>query len=148
MKSMKNIVELKNASITLSSQDIVLAEQNTLYSNIYVIAGNPLISTKIWNIEVPAGNRIMIAGSDLIGEKSHLNDLMWAIDESIMQNPVFVRNNGEILLQKIKNTATGMTLSWTDNVLGNLSWSGTEEKILMPYQYKTLKMVQWSQNDQ
>lgn len=125
-KTWENTLELKNASIVFSSEDIVLAEQNTLYSNIYVIAGNPTISTKIWNIEVPAGNRIMIAASDLIGDKSRLSDLMWAIDESIMQNPVFVRNNGEVLLQKLKDTGTGMTMSGT---WISFSWSGIEQKI-------------------
>ena len=121
-KSGKNTVELKNASIILSSEDIVLAEQNTLYTNIYVISGNPVISTKIWSIDISAGNRIMIAGSDLIGEKSHLSKLIWTIDESIMQNPVFIRNNGEILLEKIKNTGTGISMSGSDS-LSWFSWS-------------------------
>jgi len=31
-----------------------------------------------------------------------------------MQNPVFMRNNGEILLEKIKNTGTGISMSGSD----------------------------------
>lgn len=99
-------IELKNLSLRIQWEDIAFVEQNNAYSIVYAIKGASSISTSKGTYSLGAGNRIMIGASDLVSSES-LSSLSWPIDESIMQNPVFTRNNGMIFLEQLKQkTAT------------------------------------------
>jgi hypothetical protein len=119
----QSLVKLKNLSVNVSGSSSILIEQNSLYSNVYVLNGSTEIQTKIGNKTVLAWNRIMIAWSDLIWDVSKLNDVIGSIDQSIMQNPVFIRNWWEKLLEWLNSwsgiTNSGMTISSSGSINSN-----------------------------
>ena len=128
----QSIVKLKNLSVNISGSSSILIEQNSLYSNVYVLEGATEIQTKIGNKTVLAGNRVMIAWSDLVWDASKLNDIMGSIDESIMQNPIFIRNWGEKFLESLKSW-TGITGSWATISSSGTINSSTERTIAIKY---------------
>lgn len=92
----KNIpvtVELKNFSLIINPGNVSLVEQNNAFSVDYAIQGISSISTSIGSYALQTGNRIMIGKSDLVSGSTNLSSLAGPIDESIMQNELFTRNN-------------------------------------------------------
>lgn len=61
-----NIVQMKNIDITLKDGDIVMAEQpNQIFSTLYVLRGNIMISAGTMTSTLSAGKKIMVSKSDL-----------------------------------------------------------------------------------
>lgn len=115
-------IELKYMDIVSPVGTTLIVEQNNLSSTIYMIAWSSLVETKIWTYTLNAGNKMMIAWSDLSNPWTVLASLTASIDDSIVEHPLFVRNDGKNILQTIKTdtlTATGETISEssTGNVL-------------------------------
>ncbi len=107
----KNIpvtVELKNFSLIINPGNVSLVEQNNAFSVDYAIQGISSISTSIGSYALQTGNRIMIGKSDLVSGSTNLSSLAGPIDESIMQNELFTRNNWENLLKQVSS------FSWTN----------------------------------
>jgi hypothetical protein len=108
-KTLPVSVELKNFTFTVRPGTIGLVEQNNAFSIAYAITDILPVATQIGSYDLPAGSRIMIGSSDLVSWSTSLASLAGPIDESIMQNSLFLRNNGETLLQKI--SSSGSTIS-------------------------------------
>lgn len=73
----------------------------------------------------------MIGASDLVSADP-LSSLAGPIDENIMQNPIFIRNNGlDFLNQLNKIPQNGMTSSWS----GNQPWEWTGSLNSNKWQY-------------
>jgi hypothetical protein len=107
--------ELKYMSILSSADTVVIVEQNNLSSTAYMIGWSALIETKIWSYTLNAGNRIMIAGSDISNPGTNLWTLTWPIDDTIGEHPLFIRNSGKTILTSFGTWKSGMTwgiLTW------------------------------------
>lgn len=117
------VVQLKNLSVRIGANDIVFIEQNNAYSIAYAIKWNSLVSTSIGTYSLEPGNRIMIWASDLTGT-APLSSLAWPIDESIMQNTLFIRNNGDSYLNQIHQNSTW----WLLNNESTSSWAAINTK--------------------
>lgn len=108
--------EMKNISVTTKAGNTTMLEQNNqIYSTVYAITWDTQISTSIGEYTLKAGNRIMISASDLANPGLQLSTLVGGIDESIVESPLFVRNDGKNLLNNLiaSTTTTGSTLSST-----------------------------------
>ena len=85
--------ETKNLSVTTESGNIAMIEQNNqIYSSVYSIVWDTRIRTSVGEYVLKAGNRIMVSASDLANPGLQLASLVWGIDEGIVSNPLFVRN--------------------------------------------------------
>ncbi len=125
------VTQLKNFSVRIQAGDIVFVEQNNAYSIAYSIKWLSLISTSRGTHTLEPGNRIMIGASDLVSADP-LSSLAGPIDENIMQNPIFIRNNGlDFLNQLNKIPQNGMTSSWS----GNQPWEWTGSLNSNKWQY-------------
>ncbi len=125
------VTQLKNFSVRIQAGDIVFVEQNNAYSIAYSIKWLSLISTSRGTHTLEPGNRIMIGASDLVSADP-LASLAGPIDENIMQNPIFIRNNGlDFLNQLNKIPQNGMTSSWS----GNQPWEWTGSLNSNKWQY-------------
>jgi hypothetical protein len=99
---------MKNISVTTREGDIAMLEQNNqIYSTVYALKWDTQISTTVGDYTLKAGNRIMVSASDLANPGLQLSTLVWGIDESILENPLFVKNNGKDLLSGLTATNTG-----------------------------------------
>lgn len=125
------VTQLKNFSVRIQAGDIVFVEQNNAYSIAYSIKWLSLISTSRGTHTLEPGNRIMIGASDLVSADP-LASLAGPIDENIMQNPIFIRNNGlDFLNQLNKIPQNSMTSSWS----GNQPWEWTGSLNSNKWQY-------------
>lgn len=125
------VTQLKNFSVRIQAGDIVFVEQNNAYSIAYSIKWLSLISTSRGTHTLEPGNRIMIGASDLVSTDP-LASLAGPIDENIMQNPIFIRNNGlDFLNQLNKIPQNSMTSSWS----GNQPWEWTGSLNSNKWQY-------------
>lgn len=122
------IIRLKNFDISLSKWDTILAEQQSqVYSILYVLSGNPKISSS-GNKEytLPAGKRIMVSQSDLANPATTLESLAWTIDESIRQNAFFLMNKWNEILDSLSSknnewaVSTGSWVSLSGTLLSGL----------------------------
>lgn len=109
--------EMKNISITTDPGDIALLEQsNQIYSTVYAIRWDITIRSTHSEYILKAGNRIMVSASDLSNPGLQMGTLAGGIDESITQNPLFIKNNGKNLL-----TSTSMTGSVSSTTSGSIT---------------------------
>lgn len=144
-----NTFMMKNLSVTLKSSDIVMLEQNTqIYSTVYALRWNILISTSIWDYTLKAGNRIMISSSDLANPWLQLMSLVGDIDESITDTPIFVKNNGKSLLSILRKgteSTWAMISSWSDSMT-SLSAISILDPIDWSIANKALISIHWTIN--
>lgn len=123
-----NEIELKRMTVKIPSGSIAMIEQtNTAFSVAYAISGNIEISTIIGQYTLKAGEWIKLSDSNLTSEKTKLSDLVDAIDASIVNNTVFIRNNWEEILKN--TTKTEETEQQTEN---SSTWT-TENSINPKY---------------
>lgn len=114
------IVNLKNYAIHASEWSVFMAEQNGPYSYLYSLRWDTKIQTSLGELSVPAGSMIQLTKSDIDNPNTNLTEWMKLIEWSILEYPLFVRNNGSTLLSGIPTpTLTG---SWTAS--GELLGSG------------------------
>lgn len=129
-----NLFKMKNLSVTLKSTDIVMLEQNTqIYSTVYALRWDILITTSVGSYTLKAGNRIMISSSDLANPWLQLASLVGGIDESITDTPIFIKNKGKDILNMLnianENSGTiidsGSTLGVSSliSILDPTDWS-------------------------
>ncbi len=108
--------EMKNISVTTKGGNTTMLEQNNqIYSTVYAIVWDTYISTSVGDYTLKAGNRIMVSASDLANPGLQLSTLVGGIDESILESPLFVRNDGKKLLNNLLSptTATGAAIANT-----------------------------------
>lgn len=128
--SSSNIFIMKNLSVTLKNTDIVMLEQNTqIYSTVYALRWDILITTSIGSYTLKAGNRIMISSSDLANPWLQLSSLVWGIDESITDTHIFIKNKGKDILNMLN---VGIGGSWTIVESGSSTGISSAISILDP----------------
>lgn len=122
-KNIPVLIELKHLSVLLDSGETAMVEQNNAYSIAYSIEWSIAISTKNNDsYQLAGGNRVMIGASDLINGTTDYPNLSGPIDESIMQNDIFKRNGGDVLLWKLSISSSGMTIL-TGGTLHTSTWN-------------------------
>lgn len=110
-------ITLKNYDLHLSPQSIVLVEQTGPFSNAYSIAGSITIETKVGSTAIPTWNSVKLLASDLINPSVDLTSWITGIDGSIIELPIFWRNNGKSYIQNFQKEvssswSTALTWSW------------------------------------
>ncbi|MBC7504029.1 hypothetical protein H7169_03580 [Candidatus Gracilibacteria bacterium] len=109
--SYMSTIDMKNLVVSVKTGDIIMLEQNNqIYSTVYALKGDAEITTSVGIYILKAGNRIMVSASDLANPGLKLATLVGDIDESILESPLFIKNNGKSLLNNIQSK-TGVTLS-------------------------------------
>jgi hypothetical protein len=120
--SLLSRAEMKNLSVILPAWTIVMLEQtNPVFSTVYVFQWDAKIITSIGEYTLKAGNRIMLSATELSNPGTQLSSQVWNIDEGITNNPLFIKNNGKILLSGLNGTsnislATGSTIGSWNNI--------------------------------
>jgi hypothetical protein len=138
-------IALKHLSIELSDGDIALLEQQRIYSIVYVLKGDVIVSNDLRKTTIQEGERIMVSQSNLVNPGTTLESLSGPIDDSIKQNAFFLARGGERLLEDIKSRK----LSWwvqsggvmSSGIIPSLSTTGKYITILSP---KDGSVVTWS----
>jgi len=113
-------IELKNYNVTAPAGSIILIEQNGPYSNVYVLQGVATIETSVGNKDISAGSMISLLKSDLINPNTDLSEWIRPIEWSILEYPLFVRNNGASLLDQAGISVSTWTGTSTDGQSGSL----------------------------
>lgn len=117
-------VEMKNYRINAPIGTILVAEQNGPYSNTYALNEGITIETAIGSITLEPGKSISLLKSDLINPNTNLVEWMRPIEWSIIEYPLFIRNNGINLIKDIPQITWGSwstIFSWSSETAG--SWS-------------------------
>ena len=112
-------VELKNYTVLASIGSIILVEQNWPYSYTYVLAGSVEIDTPIGKKTIPTWSMVSLLNSDFTNPNTDISEWIRPIEWSIIEYPLFTRNNWADLL-----TISGIpTLSGSlDNNTENSAW--------------------------
>ncbi len=117
--------ETKNLSVTTDAGNVAMIEQNNqIYSSVYSIVWDTRIRTSVGEYVLKAGNRIMVSASDLANPGLQLSSLVWGIDEGIVSNPLFVRNDGKQLLSSLS--------VWLSNTGSSLVNTGSTGPVTQP----------------
>ncbi len=117
--------ETKNLSVTTDAGNVAMIEQNNqIYSSVYSIVWDTRIRTSVGEYVLKAGNRIMVSASDLANPGLQLASLVWGIDEGIMSNPLFIRNDGKQLLSSLS--------VWLSNTGSSLVNTGSTGPVTQP----------------
>lgn len=120
------IISMKNITVQVPTDHIILAEKSrTDFDTVYAIKGESTIITPIGQYTLKPKDRIMISTSDINNPQTRLTDLAQAIDESITQNTLFVRNNGSTYI----TSNTEVLWAW-DTSTGNILSGSGEANIL------------------
>ena len=114
-------IDMKNYSVLAPTWSVVLIEQNGPYSNAYTIIGTIKIETSIDTIEITGWNSISLLKSDLINPSTKLSDWVRPIEWSIIEYPLFIRNEGATLMQS--NNITSQSTQSGSIEITNWSWS-------------------------
>lgn len=122
-------INMKNITASIETWDVVIIEQQPVYSMLYVLRGNIEIHSENKNYTLPAGKKIMIAQSDIQNPDTTLESLTDDIGSSLDQVAIFIAHDGSTILQSSINTASqsGTTLSGSMILTGSLSSSGMTE---------------------
>ncbi len=115
-------IEMKNLSVLIKEWSIVLLEQsNPVFSIVYAIRWDSIISTSIGEYTLKAWNRIMLSATELSNPWLQLSSQAGSIDEDIMKNPLFIRNNWKNLLANMSGSIsnTGSINSDTGSIITN-----------------------------
>ena len=115
-------VSLKHIDVKLSEWDVVLLEQQRIYSIVYVMQWDVTIEWSGRQTVLKSWKRIMVSQSNLINPSVTLESLLGDIDESIQQNAFFLARNGKTYLDNVKLSPSEGTLSWTVGGMLN-SWA-------------------------
>lgn len=113
-------LSLKHIDIKLQDGDIVLLEQQRIYSIVYVLKWDVTIGWSGRETLLKTGKRIMVSQSNLINPWVALESLIGDIDDSIQQNAFFLARDGKTLLENFKLSWADKNWSWTIN---SISWS-------------------------
>lgn len=121
------ILEMTNMNVQIPSGGIILAEKSrSEFDTVYAIKGDTNIITPIGQYTLKSLERITLSTADINSTQTRLPDLIHSIDESIIHNTLFIRNNGTSYLSAsdsetlIENSASGNLLGNTgENLLGS-----------------------------
>ena len=140
--------EMKNLTVLTKEGDIVMLEQtNPVFSIAYAIQWDITISTSIWDYLLKAWNRIMLSATELSNPGLQIDTQVGTINDDIMNNAIFVRNNWKELLNSLVwikvNTGT------TETDTGSIS-PPSEISFLEPIDWslstKTSIQIRWNIN--
>lgn len=106
-------IKMKHIDIDVNKNDILLIEQQRVYSIVYVLRWDAsIIASGGREYTLKAGNRLMVSQSNLVNPWTTLSSLAGTIDDSIQQNAFFIAHDGQkILAENTENTNTGMIFS-------------------------------------
>jgi hypothetical protein len=108
-------LKMKHIELDLTPDDVILVEQQRIFSIVYVLTWDAQIRTSSWRETLlPSGKRIMVSQSNLVNPGTTLESLVEDIDDSMKQNPFFLARWGPALLEKDKDTSpssSGKTLT-------------------------------------
>lgn len=123
-------VILKNYTITANEWSIFMVEQNGPYSYLYSLKWKTEIHTNIGNQLIANWSMVQLTKSDIENPTTKITDWIKPIEWSILEYPLFVRNNGSNLLQNIvpETNSTGTISTWTTN-----TWSATNSTKINAY---------------
>lgn len=79
----------------------MLEQTNPVFSIAYAIQWDITISTSIWDYLLKAWNRIMLSATELSNPGLQLDTQVGTINDDIMNNAIFVRNNWKELLNSL-----------------------------------------------
>lgn len=131
-----SLIRLKHINLTLSEGDIILVEQQRIYSIAYVLKWNTQVrASGSRDYILEAGKGIKVSQSDLINPGTSLSSLIGVIDDSIKQNPFFISRNGQGILNEntIENqTGTIITSSWSTATINQAGSWGSSIVITSP----------------
>ncbi len=100
-------IEMKNLSVTTKEWTIAMLEQtNPVFSIVYAIQWDTIISTSIGKYTLKAGHRIMLSATELSNPWLQLSSQVGSIDEDITKNPLFIKNNGKSILNSMITAVT------------------------------------------
>lgn len=103
-------IELKNYTVLAPMWSIFIVEQNGPYSYTYALAGSVDIDTPIGKKTINAGSMVSLLKSDFTNPDTNLDEWIRPIEGSILEYPLFTRNDGMSLLsQSGINTLSGST---------------------------------------
>lgn len=121
----KNLsIELRNYTVEAPVWSILMAEQNWPYSNVYVLRDSVQITTTVWNSVVSPGYMASILKSDLINPNTNLWEWIKIIEWSIMEYPLFIRNDWASYLGQL------WTMTWSISQEISLTGTWTEKNII------------------
>lgn len=129
-------IDMKNLSVIVPSGTIVMLEQtNPVFSIAYVFQWEATIATSIGEYILKAGNRIMLSATELSNPWLQLSSQVWSIDEDIMNNPLFIKNNWKKILTTMSGVMSNSGSTWSLVE----SWSSIEIQPLV-----FLEPIDWS----
>ena len=105
-------VALKNFTVNIAPRSVVLVEQTGPFSSAYALSGDITIDTKIGEKKLNSGMTVKLLASDLISPSWNIDSWMTRIDGSVMNMPIFVRNDGKNLLETAALSLSWSSLSW------------------------------------
>ncbi len=114
-------MNMKNVSASIEAWDIVILEQQPLYSILYVLTGNIEIHSGNKNYTLATGKRIMISQSDIENPDTTLESLSDDIGSSLDQVGIFIAHDGANILQSSMNNASQSWATLSGSLI--LSWS-------------------------
>lgn len=124
-------ISLKHIHLKLDQNDIVLIEQQRIYSIAYVLQWEITVEGNGRNTALKSGKRIMVSQSNLINPGVTLESLIWDIDDSIQQNAFFLARNGKSLLENLNQNdgwsgslGTINSISWSSGTI--TQWNGAK----------------------
>ena len=125
-------VKMKHIELTIGANDVILIEQQRVYSIVYVLRWDAsIIASAGRTYTLTAGSRIMVSQSNLVNPGTSLASLAGVIDDSIQQNPFFIAHDGQALLKANQvitstgNISTGSVFSGS-----SLGLTGTSPKYI------------------
>ncbi len=108
-----SVIRLKHIDLALSGWDILLVEQQMIFSIAYVLKWDAQVrASGSRDYLLEAGKGIKVSQSDLINPWTSLSSLSATIDDSIKQNPFFIARDGQkILDENVTKAQTGITIA-------------------------------------
>ena len=108
-------IELKNYTVVAPIGSTILVEQNWPYSYTYVLAGSVEIDTPIGKKTIPTGSMVSLLNSDFTNPNTNIEEWIRPIEWSIIEYPLFTRNNWNDLLALSGIAALSGSLDWTNS---------------------------------
>lgn len=113
-------IVLKHIQMVIWADDIVLLEQQRIFSIVYVLKGDVMITANTRETVLSAWKRIMVSQSSLVNPWINLDSLIGDIDDSIQQNAFFLARNGKTLLEEVRSSSASTQSGTT---IGSITWS-------------------------
>ncbi len=99
-------LQLKYFSIQLSPGAIVIANQNTRASNVYVLAGDVEVKSEAGSAKVGADQMLSLLQSE--SKNTTLGDKISPLDDFIKQSSMFIKKDGANTIAQVNASGTGV----------------------------------------